>query len=199
MACDVLALPLWVSLGILMRICTVLHHRSWAYKGTQGQLKTSPSFSFPFSPICLSLYFFQRYQIASIQMRLCALSCSWSNELLLSLHFSCTLWKISDSELLCCLGVFLCVLAGAEVLSYPSALLPIILNHRLSREQGPQQEKPGCSFLLSLFYWQLYTSVSVHWAPPFLFGRIPSDMKRCELTPLYCCRTYPTQLNAFHE
>lgn len=157
-------LPLWVSLGILIRRrrCTVLHHRSWANNGTRGPKHHSlTSFSFLFSHFFI-LVVFLRYLI------LYPFSAA-----LFGKEKNIYMYKTLSCYFLC-FCMFVCVFfAGMAVLSHPCDLLPIIFNQRQLREQGPEQEKPSCNFLLSLLYWQLYASVSARWALPFLLSHIP--------------------------
>lgn len=119
-------------------------------------------------------------------------------ELLLSLHFSCALWKLwADTLLSWCV----CVCSGRSVgATSPQCPPANYIQSEAIKRAGARAGKARLQLsALSLFYWQLYTSVSAHWAPPFLVSRIPSDTKRCELTLLYCCLTYPSQSNAFHK
>lgn len=132
------------------------------------------SSSFPWShflflstfSIIIMLYIF-----APIVLYLCVLSCCWSKELLLSLRFSGTRWKIYYSEpILCCLCVF-----WQERQRYltpvPSCQLYSIRGYWGSR--GWSGKSLAAAFCSHSFYWQLYTSVSAHWAPPFLVSHIP--------------------------
>lgn len=156
-------LPLWVSLGILIRRrrCTVLHHRSWANNGTRGPKHHSlTSFSFLFSHFFI-LVVFLRYLIL---YPFSAALFGKEKIYICIKHWAATFFAFV------CLCVFF---AGMAVLSHPCDLLPIIFNQRQLREQGPEQEKPSCNFLLSLLYWQLYASVSARWALPFLLSHIP--------------------------